>query len=277
MAHPPAEFPLHQSGLLKAIFRGDSRYNFVRAIYEPGGTFSWRQPFYQLVVILEGRADITIDDDQVTLRKGEGVLMHPGWEVSYLFSPDQRTTHTACHIDSSLLDSGDAERLACVRGVHRAPSIIHILIAEGLGAPVTAGARFHDALGLMAKVCLLRFAAEVSTSPGSGAPAHPALVRAFEALEANPIKFNTAHALAACCGVSVSRLRQIFREAGHESPSAIIWRLKVEHAVQMIRSTGRTLGEIAELSGFTNPFHLSRSVKNHTGQSPKEIRRHQSG
>lgn len=271
------EFPKSQSGLTKAIFRGDASYTFVRAIYAPGGSFDWRQPAYQIVVILQGTSDIRINEDQVTMREGEGILMHPGWEVSYGFSKERRTIHTACQVENAFLEKADHEQLEKVLGIHRVPSAVHTLIGEGLNSPVTAGSQLHRALAVMAKACLLRFAAAVSESPGLGKPQHPALTRAFEVLEADPSGLTTAEALANRCGVSVSRLRQIFREAGHESPSAMIWRIKTEHAVQMIRSTALTLGEIADFSGFTNPFHLSRSVKKQTGQNPKEIRRNEHG
>jgi AraC-like DNA-binding protein len=277
MPKATSESPKKQTGPINAVFRGDASYTFVRAIYGAGGSFGWRQPAYQLVVILQGAADIGINGDHVTLREGEGILMHPGWEVSYLFSKDRRSTHTGCQVENTFLEKADLERLGKVFGIHRVPSAVHTLIGEGLNSPVTAGSQLHGALAVMAKACLLRFAAEVSESPEPGKPPHPALSRAFEALEADPTGFTTAGALAGRCGVSVSRLRQIFRAAGHDSPSAMIWRIKTEHALQMIRSTAMTLGEIADRSGFTNPFHLSRSVKKHTGQTPKKIRGNEQG
>lgn len=266
---PPA---LKGKGPIKAVFRGDANYTFVRAIYDLGGSFGWRQPAYQLVVMLQGSAEISIDADSIVLREGEGILMHPGWEVLYHFSKEQRSTHTGCQVESAFLNQHEHKLLKKVRGTHRVPAAVHTLIGEGLASPVTAGPQLHAAVGLVAKACLLRFAATVYESPGLGQPPHPSLSRAFDALEADPTKFTTAGALASRCGISVSRLRQIFREAGHESPSAMIWRIKTQHAVQLIRSTALTLGEIACRTGFKNPFHLSRSVKKQTGQAPKEIR-----
>jgi AraC-like DNA-binding protein len=99
------------------------------------------------------------------------------------------------------------------------------------------------------------------------------LQRARQVLETVPFELKTAGELAARAGVSVSRLRQLYREQGGESPSAVLWRIKAEHAVRMIRFTGLNLGEIAVQTGFANPFHLSRSVKKLTGLSPRELRR----
>jgi AraC-like DNA-binding protein len=52
-----------------------------------------------------------------------------------------------------------------------------------------------------------------------------------------------------------------------------LWRIKAEHAVQMIRFTGLNLGEIAAQTGFANPFHLTCSVKKVTLLSLRELRR----
>jgi AraC-like DNA-binding protein len=125
----------------------------------------------------------------------------------------------------------------------------------------------------VAKACLLRFGAHVLEAPGARHPLHPAMGRAMETLEREAVELRTASDLSERCGISVSRLRQLFSEAGKESPSAMLWRIKTEHAVRMIRSTGLTLGEIAEQSGFSNPFHLSRCVKMLTGHPPRELRR----
>ncbi len=82
----------------------------------------------------------------------------------------------------------------------------------------------------------------------------------------------SAEELARRVGISATQLRLLYRREGGESPSDMIWRLKVEHAIQLIRSTGLTLGEIATDCGYANPFHLSRSVKRYTGHSPRSLR-----
>ena len=83
----------------------------------------------------------------------------------------------------------------------------------------------------------------------------------------------SAEDLARRCGISAAQLRAICRRQGGESPSRMIWRLKVEHAIQLLRSTGLTVGEIAVDCGYANPFHLSRAVKKHTGHAPRDLRR----
>lgn len=259
---------------VRAVFRGDDRYCFVRAVYAPGGSYGTRrQRGYQLVAMLQGNARIQIGDETVMLREGEGILMQPGWRLLYLFSEEQTSLHTACQVEPSALTTRERRLLSGLRGTHPLPAAIHTLIGEGLAAPPVVGLAFHAAQLLVAKACLLRFAAHVTGSPGTDSPPHPALHRSLQLLETAPFELKTAGEMAARSGISISRLRQLYREKGGESPSAMLWRIKAEHAVRMIRSTGLSLGEIAAQSGFANPFHLSRSVKKLTGLPPRELRR----
>ncbi|MFZ4683855.1 MAG: helix-turn-helix domain-containing protein [Terrimicrobiaceae bacterium] len=263
-----------QTASVRAVFRGDERCTFVRAIYEPGGSYGpHRQRAHQLVVMLQGEAVVQMQRGSIVLREGEGILAQPGWRVFYQFSREQQSIHTGCQVEGSCLSKSERLLLAGVRGVHPVPAAVHTLIGEGLASPATGGKHFFAAMVLLAKACLLRFAAHVLESPGSGSPLHPALGRALEVLQREPVELHTAGELAERCGVSVSRLRQLFREAGKDSPSALLWQIKTGLAVRMIRSTGLTLGEIADQSGFANPFHLSRSVKKLTGLPPRELRR----
>jgi transcriptional regulator GlxA family with amidase domain len=58
------------------------------------------------------------------------------------------------------------------------------------------------------------------------------------------------------------------------TPARYLWQFRIERGAAMLGETGHTVAEIAYRCGFQNPFHFSRLVKQHFGQSPKEIRRH---
>jgi AraC family transcriptional regulator of arabinose operon len=161
-----------------------------------------------------------------------------------------------------------------VKGVHKASAAIHLLIEEGLSARNPTEPCQREAMLALARSCLLRFTADsLAHDADSSAPVHPAMDRALKIADAHYAELHSAADLARRVGISASRLQSLFRQAGRESPSDMIWRLKAEHALQMIRSTGLTLGEIAESCGYANPCHLSRSFKRHTGLSPRELRR----
>ncbi len=262
----------------QAIFRGGDHYGFIRAAYPPGGSYGTnRQQLYQLVVMLQGDARIWVREETLLLGTGEALLVHPGWPILYRFADRRASLHTSCQMAPSALSPVERRILSQTLGVHRVPAFVHALINEGLAAPLVTGPTFHTAQEFLARACLLRFAAHVAESLAADLPPHPALNRATQLLENTPADIHSALQLAERCGISVSRLRQLHQAAGMESPSVRLWRIKTEHAVRMIRATGLTLGEIAEQSGFANPFHLSRNVKKLTGYPPRELRRKEWG
>jgi AraC-like DNA-binding protein/quercetin dioxygenase-like cupin family protein len=251
-------------------------YTFGKSTYLPNGSCGPRvQENYQLVVMLKGSLRLTADRVVYDLNPGDAILERPGQREFFRFSPTEASVHTWCEVRPHRLGRAERRLLNAAGGVFQAPSTVHVLIEEGLAV------RDHDemteAMAALARACLLRFAQHVQTirPRGTEAPLHPAYVRAREVAAAHYPELRNANDLARRAGVSAAQLRSLFRRHGSESPSRMIWRLKVEHAIQLLRSTGLTLGEVAAHCGYANPFHLSRAVKKHTGYSPRNMRRHE--
>lgn len=246
---------------------------FGRAIYNEGGFFGpRRQSGYQLVVILEGEASVTVDKCIHHLLAGEAILMHPGHTETYRFGANHRCVHLWCEVDLERLSVTDRRIIKSCSGVYRFPTSIIFLINEGLLHPEPHNPRFTNSLAALAKACLIVFsthALRVSTVVKSE---HPALMKALDQIGCTSSPMPSVYELARRSGVSYSRLRQVFRESGRDSPASILRKMKLDRAVKLITSTGLTLGEIANQTGFENPFHLSRLVKKTIGFSPRQIR-----
>jgi len=75
-------------------------------------------------------------------------------------------------------------------------------------------------------------------------------------------------------GVSRNTLLNKFHQNMQTTPAHYLWKVRVERGISMLSETGQTVAEIAYHCGFKNPFHFSRVLKQQTGRSPKEIRRH---
>lgn len=260
--------------LHRAESRGDERHIFGRAVYLPGG---WhgprRQHVYFLITMLEGSVAIDCDGRRIELRSGQGVILPPGGLEFFRFDSDGRNVHLWCQIDPSLATREQCKLLCAAGHPTSVPTSVNLLIEEGLSVPMNAGPQLNGAMQTLAKACLLRFAAQSAENTEPNKPRHQAVQGAVEAVSMNPARFRTAEELARHCGISYSRLRKLFQDAQGESPSAMIWRMKTDHAVQLIRATGLTLAEVAEQCGFSNAFHLSRCVKERTGLSPRELRK----
>lgn len=81
------------------------------------------------------------------------------------------------------------------------------------------------------------------------------------------------NSLAEIMGVHRSTLNRVFKERMLISPGDYLARLRMQHALAMLKESDRSVSEIAELSGMPNPTCFCRAVRRATGASPSEYRR----
>ncbi len=99
------------------------------------------------------------------------------------------------------------------------------------------------------------------------------LVREAERrLEARLTDAPTVGALASELSVSPSTLRAHFALLRGYAPLHYLQRLRLERALELIRSSTLNLEEIASLCGYYSASHLNRNIKRATGQTPGHFR-----
>jgi len=79
--------------------------------------------------------------------------------------------------------------------------------------------------------------------------------------------------IASAAGYSPQHLARLFAQHVGSSPGDVLWQVRTDHAVELIRSTGLSLDEVASQSGFKTTSHLSRRVKERVGVPPRVLRR----
>lgn len=261
-------------GVTSAYHRGDQSCFFGRARYRPGGSCGPRvQHHFQIIILLQGSMHLRLDGSPLVVPSGHGILLAPGHSEMMRFPGSRGAVHTWCEIHPRLLSPAERRILRSSREPHPVSESVHRLIDEGLSFPVPSGSADLLTLCALARACMLRFSSDaLRQSSSSHSSRHPAVVRALQILFDPALSLSSASDLALRSGISLSRLRQLFRDAGLEAPSSLLWRHKAERAIQLIHSTGLSLAEISAQCGYANPFHLSRSVKQHTGLSPRALR-----
>jgi len=78
--------------------------------------------------------------------------------------------------------------------------------------------------------------------------------------------------LAAEIGISRSTLHSHFMAIAGQTPQEYLLKLKLDHAIQMLRDTDMKVETIARCCGFYSASHLSRHIKALTGDSPGRLR-----
>ena len=72
--------------------------------------------------------------------------------------------------------------------------------------------------------------------------------------------------------MSVSTFFAFFQERMGCSPMEYVKRMRLNEAATLFSSTDSLLKEVADRTGFANPFHLSREFKRRFGLSPRAYR-----
>ncbi len=101
----------------------------------------------------------------------------------------------------------------------------------------------------------------------------PRLLRAIQAMHARPDADWTLEQLAAEAGLSRAAFAQRFRRAAGDTPAHYLTRLRIQKAMDLLRSTEDNLEIIAGRVGYGDPFVFSKAFKRLQGMSPRAYRR----
>lgn len=82
----------------------------------------------------------------------------------------------------------------------------------------------------------------------------------------------TVGELASALGMSESSLAHKCQEILHCPPARLFLRIKMERAMQMLKSTDMLVKEVGAYLGFDNPFHFSRAFKKAFGKAPSAVK-----
>lgn len=82
----------------------------------------------------------------------------------------------------------------------------------------------------------------------------------------------TVERLARQAKLSPSRFSAVFHQAFGQTPYQYVLHMRVQHAKELLVESTLTLAEIADLCGFTDIHHFSKTFKKSTGETPGSYR-----
>ncbi len=240
-------------------------------VYPPGGKYGPRiNREIQLVLLHSGSMEVNIDGTEHKVKPGYAMLILPGQTVSITFSKHSDSWHRWV----SLTPIIDIRQL--VPELFNLPLLCPIswslnqlidLMLNQQRLDTLAYRTLQRTFGLAA-IQIYAEDSQYRASPDN----HPALltVKSFIGNQFKQ-KLDLAH-LAQSANISPSHLIRLFREHEGISPVQYLWLFRVERGLELLRTTGLSVGEIANQCGFSSLFHFSRLVKKRTGETPTEIR-----
>ncbi len=278
------------AGILKNIskrnrIRRSPDVTFGDVTYEPRSSFGPRmQPDFQLVIVHEGEAALTVDNAAHHLPARHVALLKPGGREYFAFSRTVATHHTWCAVAPRRVSKSLAAELASTPFCLPLTSRMQSLIELGLSAPLSDAPVAAALIERLGDAALQEYLAQATLTldqgwgqgqgHGQAETALPpnALRRAVELIEsdfATPLTLADL-ARAACC--TPNHLTKLFRQHLNVTPARYLWRTRVNRGVELLGQTGLSVSEIAYQVGFQTPFHFSRRVKQQHALSPKALR-----
>jgi AraC-like DNA-binding protein len=78
--------------------------------------------------------------------------------------------------------------------------------------------------------------------------------------------------MAAAAATSRSGLQRKLKQTMGITPQDLLREARIKRACQLLRTSNKTVAEVAYACGFSDPKYFSRSFKQSTGQSPTEFK-----
>lgn len=105
------------------------------------------------------------------------------------------------------------------------------------------------------------------------APADLRIARALQAMDANLQQPLSNVQLAEIAQVSTNTFLRLFREQTGSTPQAVYMRKRIDHSCMQLHFTELKLDRVAQLAGFCDRYHFSRTFKRLRGIGPAAFRR----
>jgi len=138
-----------------------------------------------------------------------------------------------------------------LRGTRRSPEICSRLLA-----------------GLMLKILDAR-----APLPGRETLAFATYQQCHDFIGRHFLRLRSLDEAARECHLDAAYLCRLFQRYDHQTPYRLLLRLKINFAAGQLQAPGAMVKQVAEQTGFANPFHFSRVFKSILGLSPRALTR----
>ena len=232
-------------------------------------------PFYSIEYVVGGRGTVKLHRRVHLLEPGSLFSYGPG--IRHDIAGDPAAPLVKYFVDFSgrragaLLRSGSLAggRVSRVFPVHELQPVFDELIRCGL-----RGTRFSVAAGeKLLEALVLKIGAARAPWQGRETLAFSTCQKCRQYIQQHFRRLKTLEQIAAECRLNPAYLCRLFRRYDHQTPYQYLLRLKMNLAAERLRQPEVLVKQVAEETGFGDPFHFSRAFKSVFGLSPDAFRR----
>jgi AraC-like DNA-binding protein len=232
-------------------------------------------PFHSIEYVARGRGTVRLRGRTHTLQPGRLFAYGPG--VAHHITGHPKDPLVKYFVDfagrdaASLLRSCGlaAGRVSQVHPPNALQALFDELIESGLSIR-----RPRDRLcGALLECLALKIRAARVPVGGAETLAFSTYQQCRQHLDRHFLRLHTLEQAAAECHINHGYLCRLFKRYDHQSPYRYLQRLKMNLAAERLQQPGTLVKQVAEETGFDDPFHFSRVFKSVFGLSPDAFRR----
>jgi AraC-like DNA-binding protein len=233
---------------------------------------------WELYLQLQGRSTWRVGDTTVQLGPGWLLAVPPSTPHHGVTAPRWRGRHhfTYAAVDLTAVAAAHPEVAPAWSGQPAmwAPGAWSLAPAfRAVVAESAADRQFADAGRAAATAWLVTLASRVLLAgPRPDLPRRSSVARARQLLDDEPAQPWTVTELADACGVSRSRLAELFRAEVGLPPYQYLLERRVERAAELLATTPYSVSEVAAQVGFSSRVQLARHFRRLRGVAPQHWR-----
>jgi len=275
----PLRAEARRHGLLTGLYVTDAGYfpaaesHFVR---RPHGA-----PTTLLMLCLRGRGWIQSSEGTQTISEGSCVWLPANQPHAYGTTGERMPWTIAwAHFAGEETDAW-RELLGASESSKKTPLVLQLpndrldeVALEQVYAALERGHALHHQLAAAAALrhSLSALATLVNAQLGSRSAADR-VIASVEMLRRGWNQPHRLEELATAAGVSVTHYSAIFRRHTGFSPIDFLIRQRVQHACRLLDTTELSIAQVAERSGYDDPYYFTRCFRRVMGCSPRAYRK----
>jgi AraC-like DNA-binding protein len=232
-------------------------------------------PYYSIEFVAQGRGTVKLKGKEHRLQSGKLFCYGPGIRQDIATDPAEPlvkyfvdfTGENALPLLAACgLKPGQTLQIMAPGDLQ---AVFDELIHNGLRAT-----RYSSEICGKLLECLSLKAAELSVPvEGAESPAFLTYQKCRQYIQQHFERLRTLEQIARECHVNGAYLCRLFRRFDHQSPYRYLLRLKMNLAAERLHQPGALIKQVAEQTGFSDPFHFSRAFKSVFGLSPDAFRK----
>ncbi len=250
---------------------GKLRLTTTPLLYRCEAIWNWSVaslPDHALLLILDGRGRLKIDDKACELRQGLCYFLKPGSRIEAEQTPSYPLFIFLARFD--ILDTD--ERLAPLSALGSESQSLFIRNVRNLEAlaEVVASRKDDDPLFSDAINMLIRLLVEEATNHSGDFDS--SVYEALHSIENDLARKWTVSDLASEANMPAGRFTRSFRSMMNEPPIHYVIRRRMEEAKRQIQQSSLPIEEIAINLGYSSPSTFSKLFQDRIGYSPESLR-----